>query len=290
MTLAGVVTATALQATEKGGGFAALLLAALAWAVVSATAGRLLRDDAPRVQRTSSAAPLGALIAVLAFHRLDDPRGVADAASTLVLAASALLLMRRPLARAISAGRTVCLPSSPALIAARCVMAPMMVSLAWGVVTCRAAGMAPATMLASHLAAMFVPALLLQRWSSPPRAQAALTAAVALTMGAGACLLVAAEPMPWLASLLQGVAWSLAGLVRPVPLESRDARAPLVVPLAGALLVALLGAAVARYGSAALNAVQIALGLASGCSWLVSSAHAPTPFTAPVRTRRQPSR
>ncbi len=148
------------------------------------------------------------------------------------------------------------------LAAARWTMLPMMAMLPLLGQWCSAAGIAPAAMLALHLAAMLAPAWLL-RHARPtagfhPRACAAL-----LLLGA-----VAAWAWPGLmglmaASLLHTLAWGLAWVADTAarPLAPLPAAQGAAVALLPALLLLVLGTALALFGPSALLLLHALLAL-----------------------------
>ena len=250
---------------------------------------------APADRGDSPAGPAlaGALAVALLFSDPANPQAVAAAAVVLLLAAAGLLavLPRLSGARGRRPGTGLsseagCRPAlfdcslpGPALWrgagAARFAMLPMMSSLSWTLAWCQGTLMPPQGMLALHLAAMFLPAFLIQRLATRGNGSAALGTAAAWLMVAGALALFDADPLRALlwASLLQGAAWSLAWLAllapaghRPTPLAAqrtspRSASSGLASALLNAALVAALGAALGRFGLPALVAVHAALGL-----------------------------
>jgi len=150
-------------------------------------------------------------------------------------------------------------PQSAALLA----MLPMMAGLPWLADACSAAGWAPRTESALHLAAMLLPPLLLQ---TPLRtlAERPRQVGIALLLLAGgfALWLVPGVRGLMTAMLLHGVAWSLAwGGAMAAGQRQPDGPSPLAASAFGALLLLTLGAALAALGLGALAAVHALLAL-----------------------------
>lgn len=151
-------------------------------------------------------------------------------------------------------------PQPAALLA----MLPMMAGLPWLADACSAAGWAPRTGSALHLAAMLLPPLLLQ---APLRtlAERARQIGIALLLLTGGAALWLQPGVPGLMSamLLHGLAWSLAwGGAMASGQRQPEGPSPLAAAAFGALLLLALGAALATSGLGALAAVH---GLLAGC-------------------------
>lgn len=281
--------AAALSALEAGAGFAALLSASLCWSVLtvaSTHAARLLTCAKGSVRRHALPKLAAAGAMAWLFHALDDPHRVMQAAVWLTLAAAGgFAWLLRGTADAMPRASEPPIASRP-MAAARFVMPAMMATLAWQAQACRGPALTLDALLVIHLAAMFVPGALFERIATTPMWQARLRATAVGLLAAGG-LSAACAPLGLLhaAAALQGAAWSLACLA---PLPRRAAPASAAVD---ALLVVALGAAIARYGVAALAAVHVGLGVwamvAHVCEQLAarrSPAHLPTPaFTCQVK-------
>ena len=290
--LAAVLTCGSLWATVHGGGLAAVLLALIGWAALTALASgvvRGLRLAQPVVPRPPvAAASLGALCAGLA---LGDPGDLPALATrlTIFVALVALLLValqsridnskRAPGCRA---GLFDCsLPAWPVgawrdalqwpILLAGAAMLPMMAALPLMAAWCRAESVAPQALVLLHLGAMFGPALLLQdataRWSLR---RLSFVCAALLVAGAAA---VTWAPAPW--SLLglaaaHGAAWGLAwsGQLWAPARRGRQGASPLRAAAGYALLTLAFGLVVEQAGARGVAAVHAVLGLAAGLAWL----------------------
>ncbi len=261
----------------------------------AASAGGSLPAD--RCASPAGPALAGALTVALLFADPADPRAAAAAASALWLVAAGLLAGLPWVAGAGTRGIGLRSASAggcrPALFdcslpgpgpwnaagAARFAMLPAMASLSWTLAWCQGTKGAPQAMLALHLAAMFLPAFVVQTLPQRWRGGMPLAAMASAAMVAGALALWNADPLRALlgAALLQGLAWSLSWLAllspaRPqapmLPKERMAASAAAPSGLPGALLnatpVLLLGAALGHFGLQALVAVHAALGLWAG--------------------------
>ena len=185
------VTVVALMMAPRGGGLPALLLALVAWAALTALASGVVRSlrlaqpmaPAPPI----GAASLGALCAAVALADLGDLQALAMRLGLLVALAALVLVTLQPgdgkpsPGRRCRAGLFDCsLPAWPTgawrdatqwpTLLAGLAMLPMMASLPLMVAWCRGEAIAPQVIVLLHLAAMFGPALLLQRmlvrWSA----------------------------------------------------------------------------------------------------------------------------
>lgn len=271
----GLAAAGGLLAGREGWG-----LLALAWAgllVAASLVVRACREQA--LQRPP--APIGPAASgvMLAMAMPAGPAAVAAAVAgaSLLLAA---LLPRRPRVTACRAGLFDCAWPLPAaagwaersawpIAAARLAMLPMMATLAAMNDWCSALPVAPAAMPALHALGMLGPALLLQwavrstgRLPSPLGGPAAPLALLVAGAFAGWTW---PGPPGWLAaSLLQGMAWSLAWsvpLLRPATAGAAVAPPGPFEAVQAAALVLALGAAMAVHGPAALLAAQAGLAL-----------------------------
>lgn len=292
-----LVAVRGVMGSVQGQGFAVLWPAAIAWALLVALASatvRALRQQAPR----RAAAPVlpaasGALLAVLlAGDPVDTVTLATRLAALLVLGALGLVVLQP--AAGVQAGRSGCraglfdcaLPAWPAagwreparlpLLIAMLVMLPMMAGLPQMLALCRAGGAASQALLAAHVAAMFLPALL---W---PAARLPLlrSAACAVLLVLGGLLLWAAGPEAALAAMLaHGAAWSLAwsAQLEDSRLRADAHRPPWRAALFQSLFALALGAALAAAGPAALQAVHGALAAAAALSvgWMLLRQAAP---------------
>jgi len=283
---------TALALAPRGGGLPALGLALAAWAALTALASgvvRSLRQQQPTAPLPPiGAAALGALCATLALGDPGDLHALAQRLGLLVTLACLLLVLlqpaeaRRASLRRCRAGLFDCsLPAWPAgswrdplqwpTLLAGLAMLPMMATLPLMVAWCRGEAIAPPAIVALHLAAMFAPALLLQRrlaaW--PVRK---LSAVCALCLVAGGALVLWADA-PW--NLLglaaaHGAAWGLAwaGQLWAPDRRSRAGASPWRAALGYAALTLAVGAVVAGFGVQGVAGVHVALGLLAGAAWL----------------------
>ena len=151
----------------------------------------------------------------------------------------------------------------------------MMAALPLIVSSCRADAIAPQAIVGLHLAAMFVPALVLQRtvvhWSVRT-----LSAVCALCLVVGAVMaLWAAAPWNLLGlAFAHGAAWGMAraGQLWAPDRRSRAGASPWRAAVGYALLTLVFGGAVARFGAPGVAAAHAALGLAAGAAWLFGMA------------------
>lgn len=296
--LAGLVAAGALFVAPRGTGLPALLLATLAWAGLTALASgvvrsvRLVQRSAP--QPPIGAASLGALCATLVLGDVGDLQALAVRLGALALAAALLLalLQRGTGARAVSGAPRQCraglfdcsLPAWPRgawndavqwpTLLAGLAMLPMMAAMPLMVAWCRADMIAPQTIVALHLAAMFAPALLLRRWVLGASTQR-MAALCALCLGAGAlAALVLAAPWNLLVlATLHGAAWGLAwaGQLWAPGRRSQAGTSPWRAALVYALLTLAFGLLVQQLGAAGVTAAHAVLGLAASLAWLIGA-------------------
>lgn len=294
LALAGCATliVASLAWAPSGGGLLALGLALGAWAALTALASGVVRS-LRQLQPTAPLPPIGAaasgaLCAALALGDPGDLHALAQRLGLLVALASLLLVLLQPAGvsggalRRCRAGLFDCsLPAWPAgswrdplqwpTLLAGLAMLPMMATLPLMVAWCRGEAIAPQAIVALHLAAMFAPALLLQRrlagWSLRR-----------LSAVCGACLVAGALLALWAdapSNLLgpataHGAAWGLAwaGQLWAPDRRSRAGASPWHAALGYALLTLAVGLVVARFGVQGVAGVHVALGLAAGAAGL----------------------
>ena len=285
------IAAAGLWLAPRGGGLPLLLLALVAWAALTALASGVVRS-LRRLQPLAPAPPigaaaLGAALAALALGGLADLQALALRLN-LLLAATALGLaaLQPPVPEGIAgrrcrAGLFDCsLPAWPAgawhdprqwpLLLAGLAMLPMMATLPWMADWCRSAGLAPQSLVALHLAAMFGPALCL-RHRLPNWSTRRLTAVCALCLGGGALWLLA-TPAPWNLlglALAHGAAWGLAwaGQLWAPERRGRAGASPWRAAIGYALLTLGFGVLVASWGERGVATAHAALGLAALAAW-----------------------
>jgi hypothetical protein len=160
------------------------------------------------------------------------------------------------------------------LLLAGLAMLPMMATLPWMADWCRGAGLAPQALVALHLGAMFLPALLL-RQQLPQWSLHRLSAVCALCLVGGALWLLAVSA-PWNLlglALAHGAAWGLAWagqLWAPARRGSAGA-SPWRAALGYASLTLGFGLLVAAFGERGVAAAHLALGLAALGAWCVGA-------------------
>lgn len=280
------LVAWALHAALHGQGFAALWLASLSWAWLCAIALVSVRAcrkaGAEGLQRRSSAmaAASGAFLVWICAGDIANlnvlQRNLTWGTLVACLLLAALMPRRRPAPGADGtragppddcasliwfAGRAAEWKRGP-LVIASLAMPAMMSSLPQMVALCRSTVASPQWVLGLHLAAMFVPALLL---ADRPSAVAAAPVVCAFLLVLGALVLLFAPEATvwWGVALAHGSAWSLGWAARPEPAET-GLRAPSFAGIAAsAMLVAVLGAAVAAVGIRAIEGWHLLLGLAA---------------------------
>lgn len=313
--VAAVLTIAGVPATVRGGGLAALLLALLGWAAMTALASGVVRSlrlaQAAAPAPPVAAAALGALGAGLALGDIGDLPVLAERlAVTVAATAVALALLqfgadgpaRAPGCRA---GLFDCsLPAWPAgawrdlrqwpVLVSGLAMLPMMAALPLMAAWCRSDAIAPQTTVLLHLAAMFGPALALRgslaRWPL-----AALSAACAVLMAGGAALVTwAPAPFDWIGlAAAHGAAWSLAwsGALWAPQRRARQGSSPLHAAIGYALLTVAFGIVVERLGAFGVAAAHVALALVAVAALALT---APRPLLAlayrigGLRPRRTP--
>ena len=286
------LTIAALATAPSGGGLAALGLALAGWAALTALASGVVRS-LRQLQPTAPLPPIGAaatgaLCATLALGDPGDLHALARRLGLLVALAALLLVLLQPAGarggspRRCRAGLFDCsLPAWPAgswrdplqwpTLLAGLAMLPMMATLPLMVAWCRGEAIAPQSIVALHLAAMFVPPLLLQRrLAAWPLHR--LSAQCAACLVAGAALVLWADA-PW--NLLglaaaHGAAWGLAwaGQLWAPDRRSRAGASPWHAALGYALLTLAVGMVVARFGVQGVAGVHVALGLLAGAAGL----------------------
>jgi hypothetical protein len=301
------VTALGLWMAARGGGVAALLVALLGWAALTALASGVVRGlrlaqralPAPPV----GAAALGALVAGLVLGDVGDVLGLATRLAVFVVAVALVLLalqhgaQLRPRAPGCRAGLFDCsLPAWPGgawrdamqwpTLLAGLAMLPMMAALPWMVAWCRALAVPAQALVLLHLAAMFGVALLLRRaianWS-PPRLSAVCAALLAL----GAAI-IAWIPAPYDLlglALAHGAAWGIAwgGQLWAPARRGQQGTSPLRAAVGYAALTLLFGVIVAEFGARGVVAVHATLGLVAALAWLASAVGA-----VPLPSRLRP--
>lgn len=289
------VGAAALVASVRGGGLAALLLALLAWAALTALASGVVRRlrfaAAARPGPPIGAASLGALCAAIALGDVGDLPALALRLGLLVMLAAVGLAALQP-ADAPGASGNRCraglfdcsLPAWPAgawndprqwpALLAGLAMLPMMAALPLMVAWCRVDAIAPQTMVLLHLGAMFAPALLFRRTIG------AWSVRVLATVCAG-CLAVGAlfvlfAPSPWHllgVAVAHGAAWGLAwaGQLWSPDRRGRQGASPLRASIGYAVLTLAFGVLVDRYGAAGVGAAHATLGALAVLAWIGGS-------------------
>jgi len=306
------VTALALWSAAHGGAAAALLPALLGWAALTALASGVVRS-LRLTQRATPAPPvaaaaIGALAAGLVLGDVVDVATLSWRLGGFVAAVALLLIalqrgaQLRPRAPGCRAGLFDCsLPAWPLgawrdaaqwpTLLAGLAMLPMMAALPWMAAWCRAHAVPPQAMVLLHLAAMFVPVLLLRRtiaaWS--PRRLSAVCAAL-LALGA-AVVAWAAPPYDLLGlALAHGAAWGLAwgGQLWAPARRGEQGASPLRAAAGYAVLTLLFGFVVARFGAPGVAAVHGALGIGAAAAWLLSSSARAFAAGAAARTRATP--
>ena len=295
-----------LTQAPRGGGLVALLLALVAWAALTAQASAVVRalrrTQATRPGPPIAAASLGALCAAVVLGDIGDLQALALRLGLLLAFAGAALAWLQPrldlrtAAARCRAGLFDCsLPAWPAgawrdplqwpTLLAGLAMLPMMAALPLMVAWCRSEDLAPQAVVILHLAAMFGPALLLQRsvvgWSARR-----LSTVCAACLGAGAVCVLWADP-PWNLlglAMAHGAAWGLAwaGQLWSPERRSQASASPLRAALGYAVLTLAFGTLVARFGADGVAAAHAVLGLAACGAWLAGA-------TSGARRRRSTS-
>ncbi|MCW5661250.1 MAG: hypothetical protein KIT60_26405 [Burkholderiaceae bacterium] len=292
-----LITAFALWSTAHGGGLAALWVALLGWAALTALASGVVRGlrlaqhvaPAPPI----GAAGVGALWAGLALGDVGDGTALSLRLGVfVVLIAIVLVALQRDAASqrtpGCRAGLFDCsLPAWPAgawrdslqwpTLLAGLAMLPMMAALPWMAAWCRAQSVPAEAMVLLHLAAMFGPVWLLRAsigtWSVR---RLASVCAVLLALGAAIALWAPAPHDLLGLALTHGAAWGLAwgGQLWAPARRGQRGTSPLRAAGGYAVLTLVFGLAVERFGVTGVVAVHAALG---------SAALAALAFTASAR-------
>jgi len=306
--VAAAATALALWHTVHGGGLAALWIALLGWAALTALASGVVRG-LRLGQRVAPAPPIaaagvGALAAGLVLGDVSDGAALAARLAVFVaVVALALVALQRSApaqrhAPGCRAGLFDCsLPAWPAgawhdtlqwpTLLAGLAMLPMMAALPWMAAWCRAQSVPPQAMVLLHLGAMFGPVWLLRgsigAWSVR-RLSLVCTALLAL----GAALAVwAPAPYDLLGlALAHGAAWGLAwgGQLWAPARRGQQGTSPLRAASGYALLTVAFGFVVERFGPSGVAVVHAALGAAALGACAVTAAWrraAPKPSQPP---------
>jgi len=306
------ITAIGLWSAAHGGGVAALLVALLGWAALTALASGVVRS-LRLAQRAAPAPPigaaaLGALGAGLVLGDVGDVAALGWRLGLFVVATSVLLIALqrganlRPRAPGCRAGLFDCsLPAWPdgawreptqwPTLLAGLAMLPMMAALPLMVAWCRAQAVAPQALLLAHLAAMFGPVWLFRRtiasWSLRR-----LSAVCALLLALGAAVVAwAPAPLDLLGlALAHGAAWGVAwgGQLWAPARRGQQGTSPLRAAAGYAVLTLMFGLVVDRFGAHGVAAVHAALGLAAAAAWLFSSAARAAAAHATAHTRATP--
>ena len=290
------VTALALWSTVHGGGVAALWVALLGWAALTASASGVVRGlrlaqrlpPAPPI----AAASVGALVAGLVLGDVGDGITLSLRLGIFVIAIAILLVAlqrdapAQPRAPGCRAGLFDCsLPAWPAgawrdalqwpTLLAGLAMLPMMAALPWMAAWCRAQSVPPQAMVLLHLAAMFGPVWLLRgsigAWSTR---QLSGVCASLLALGAALAMWAPAPHDLLGLALAHGAAWGLAwgGQLWAPARRGERGTSPLRAAAGYALLTLAFGVVVERFGVAGVAAVHGALGAAALAAWIVVAA------------------
>lgn len=291
-----VLTGAGLLTTVRGGGLPALLLAVAGWAALTALASGVVRSL--RRARPATPAPpivaacIGALGAGLAIGDPGDAPALASRLAAVVGASAGLLALLqsriedRPRTPGCRAGLFDCsLPAWPSgawrdtlqwpTLLAGLAMLPMMAALPLMAEWCRARAIAPQAMVLLHLAAMFVPALLLRR-SLAQWSVASLSTMCAALLAAGAAS-AAWLPAPldlFGLALTHGAAWGLAwgGQLWAPSRRGRQGASPLRAAVGYAALTLAFGLIIEHDGPRGVALVHVVLGVAASLAWLFSLA------------------
>jgi len=273
---------------DAGGSW--LILAWLAWAAIVGLASATVRGcrRAAPAAMTSPATPAaaGAVLAWICLGDVTDLHGLTlRLAGGVLVAGGGLAALQPPRALRAAAcldGLFDCsLPSGSSddwrdpqrrpVWLASLVMLPMMCTLPLVLALCRSGGLSPRWALGLHLAAMFVPAWLVQRRGDLVATPAAC--GLLLALGAAMPWFVSGGAATWGSTLLHGAAWSLAWTVRirQRPVERPRAGSTWTGWALSGLWVLAIGAGLDVFGGPALGGWQLALGLAGGaaalCAW-----------------------
>lgn len=289
-------TAGGLWWVVHGGGLAALLLALVGWAALTALASGVVRS----LRIAQSAAPkppivpasLGAVGAALFLGDISDLPALALRLMAFVAAAGLVLILVQ--ARVgVSKARQGCraglfdcsLPSWPAgawrdvmqwpTLIAGLVMLPTMAALPLMAEWCRADSVEPQTMVLWHLSAMFGPALFLRGWIARWSTRTLASACAALLALGAAAALWADSPFNLLGvSVAQGAAWGIAwcGQLWAPERRGRQGTSPLVAAVGYALLTLAFGVLVDHAGARGLVLMHASFGIAAVLAWLAAGA------------------
>ena len=290
------VTALALWSTVHGGGVAALWIALLGWAALTASASGVVRGlrlaqplpPAPPI----AAAAAGALVAGLVLGDVGDGITLSLRLGIFVIVIAVLLVAlqrdapAQPRAPGCRAGLFDCsLPAWPAgawrdtlqwpTLLAGLAMLPMMAALPWMAAWCRAQSVPPQAMVLLHLAAMFGPVWLLRgsigAWSTR---QLSGVCAALLALGAALAMWAPAPHDLLGLALAHGAAWGLAwgGQLWAPARRGERGTSPLRAAAGYALLTLAFGVVVERFGVAGVAAVHGTLGAAALTAWIVIAA------------------
>jgi len=282
--------------TTHGGGTAALLLALVGWAALTALASGVVRSL--RISQVAAPKPpivsasLGALAAGLGLGDIGDLPGLAQRLMVFVAAVGIVLFVLQARVRA-GAARQGCraglfdcsLPSWPAgawrnilqwpTLIAGLVMLPMMAALPLMAEWCRADNVEPQAMVLWHLAAMFGPALVLQRGIAHWSARTLASVCAALLAAGAAMALWAASPLNLLGvSVAQGAAWGIAwcGQLWAPQRRGRQGASPLVASIGYAVLTLAFGLLVEHAGARGVVLMHAFLGFIAALAWLLADA------------------
>jgi len=293
---AAAATMAGLWWTTHAGGWPALLLALAGWASLTALASGVVRSLRTRqaVAPTPPILPatLGAAAAALALGDIGDLSGLAVRLMGFVAAVGLALFLLQARAGAgtarqgCRAGLFDCsLPSWPAgawrdvlqwpTLIAGLVMLPMMAALPLMAEWCRAESVRPQAMVLWHLAAMFLPALVLRRWIARWSVRTLASACAALLALGAAIALWAASPANLLGvSVAQGAAWGIAwcGQLWAPERRGRRGASPLVASVGYAVLTLAFGMLVEYAGAHGVVLMHALLGFAAGLAWLLADA------------------
>lgn len=299
-----VLTCGSLLALVRGGGTPALLAAVMGWAAITALASGVVRSvrlahpvpPGPPI----GAATLGALAAGIVLGDLGDLHALAARLAVFVAVAALallLLLLLRPRAEPLPhggcrAGLFDCsLPAWPAgawrdvqqwpTLLAGLAMLPMMAALPLMADWCRSQAIAPAVVVLLHLAAMFVPALVLRhaiaRWSL----RMLSSVCVALLLAGAVLAWTTPAPVGLLAlAAAHGAAWGLAwgGQLWAPARRAQQGTSPWRAAVGYAVLTLAFGAIVDRIGVAGVTDFHAGLAVLALLAWIagIAARHRPT--------------
>lgn len=289
-------TAGGLWGIVHGGGLAALLIALVGWAALTALASGVVRGlriaQAAAPQPPIVPASLGAVGAALFLGDISDLPALALRLMAFVIAVSLALFLLQArvgmgaIKQGCRAGLFDCsLPSWPTgawrdlmqwpTLIAGLVMLPTMAALPLMAEWCRADAVAPQTMVLWHLSAMFAPALLLRRWIAQWSTRTLACACAALLALGAAAALWAGAPLNLLGvSVAQGAAWGIAwcGQLWAPERRGRQGTSPLVAAVGYAVLTLAFGVLVEQAGARGLVLMHAFFGIAAVLAWLAADA------------------